>query len=90
MSECIKFIVKGRVQGVSYRAFVRKHAMRLGVTGYAKNLQSGDVEVVICGEKQMIKQLLSLCRKGPLLAKVTSLDISHENSQPQYSSFLRL
>ncbi len=90
MSQRVKFIVKGRVQGVSYRAFVRKHALKLGLTGYAKNLQDGSVEVCATGKPEHINSLLEKCRKGPLLAKVTQLEVIPANHCPDSAQFLIL
>ena len=90
MSQSIKFIVKGRVQGVSYRAFVRKQALKLGLTGYAKNLQDGSVEVCATGKPEHINSLLEKCRKGPLLARVTQLEIIPEAHCPDSAQFLIL
>jgi acylphosphatase len=64
------FYVSGRVQGVSYRAFARKHALELGLTGYAKNLEDGRVEVLACGEAEAIEELLGHLRQGPPWSEV--------------------
>ncbi len=48
--ESLRFIVRGRVQGVGYRYFARKSAESLGLTGFARNLADGSVEVVAEGE----------------------------------------
>jgi acylphosphatase len=44
-------LIKGRVQGIGFRAYVRKIAKPLNITGYAKNLSGGDVEILAIGEK---------------------------------------
>jgi acylphosphatase len=49
--------VGGRVQGVFFRASTREQAVRLGVTGYARNLPDGQVEVLVCGDPQAVGQL---------------------------------
>jgi len=64
------FVVTGRVQGVYYRAFVRKHALALGLRGYAKNLASGDVEVLAEGEASAMDELLGWLHKGPPMSDV--------------------
>lgn len=56
----LKAVIKGRVQGVSFRATVAAAARRLGLTGYAKNLSDGTVEVVAIGNKERLEQLLGL------------------------------
>lgn len=87
MQDCVKAIVRGRVQGVAYRAFVKKHALDLGLSGYAKNLANGDVEVVACGEETAIGLLLDYCRQGPPLAAVTELTRQPVGGQQAYQGF---
>lgn len=62
-----KIIVKGKVQGVSYRYYTKKKAEQLNIKGYVKNLDNGDVEIVAQGEN--IERLKEWCKEGPPLAK---------------------
>lgn len=62
---CCKALVSGRVQGVFYRASTQQQANFLGVTGYAKNLPDGRVEVLACGEQVDVEALINWCRQGP-------------------------
>ena len=63
---CIIAWVYGRVQGVGFRYTTQYEAKRLGLTGYAKNLDDGSVEVVACGEEgQVEKLILVACFAGP-------------------------
>ncbi len=52
-------IIKGRVQGVGFRATVRMYAQQLKLTGYARNLSNGDVEIRAQGEKASLEKLIS-------------------------------
>jgi acylphosphatase len=65
-----RFIVSGRVQGVFYRASTREQAMALGLSGYAKNLDDGRVEVVAIGQPPCIDKLERWLRQGPSGARV--------------------
>ena len=56
-------IVKGRVQGVGFRATVRAHASALGLTGYVRNLPDGRVELVAQGDQDKLDQLLVQLRQ---------------------------
>ena len=67
---CAKFIVSGRVQGVFFRASTRAQAVRLGLTGYAKNLSDGNVEVLACGDPAALDELQRWLRRGPPAARV--------------------
>lgn len=81
-------IVHGRVQGVLYRDFVRKNAEILGVTGWAKNLPDGSVEVMAEGEKESIEELLQKLRIGPDRAVVEHLEVDKwKKDGREYSDF---
>lgn len=67
---CARFIVRGRVQGVFFRASTREQALRLGVRGYAKNLADGSVEVLACGNDGALEQLERWLQRGPPAARV--------------------
>lgn len=68
-----RFLVSGRVQGVAYRAHTRREAERLGLTGHAKNLPDGRVEVIAHGEESALLALESWLWRGPLLARVDAV-----------------
>lgn len=68
--ERLEAIVEGRVQGVSYRDFVMRAALRLGLTGEAENLSDGTVRVVAQGERGVLDALLTELAKGPFFAEV--------------------
>ncbi len=57
-------IVRGRVQGVAYRAYARQRAKELGLRGYAKNLDDGDVEVLACGAEHDVVALCEWLWRG--------------------------
>ncbi len=69
-------LISGKVQGVGYRAFVRRKAQELGLAGYAENLPDGRVEVVAEGEEEDLKLLLHFLKRGPRLAEVAAVDVS--------------
>ena len=58
MKAQLHVIFKGEVQGVGFRATCRRIAHRLGVTGFAQNLPSGDVELLVQGEKASLEVML--------------------------------
>ena len=81
-----RFIVSGRVQGVFYRASTREQASNLGLSGHAKNLPSGEVEVLAVGDPAALDALEQWLQRGPPAANVVSVsreqladDISAEN-----------
>ncbi|MBI2642500.1 MAG: acylphosphatase [Candidatus Wildermuthbacteria bacterium] len=79
--------ISGRVQGVLFRQSARAKALELGVTGWAHNLLDGKVEIVCEGEKENIEKFVEWCRKGPTLAKVEYVDVSHEDYKGEFKDF---
>jgi acylphosphatase len=76
--KCEKYVVKGLVQGVGFRYQTSHQGLKLGLTGYAKNLNNGDVEVVACGTETQIDEFTEWLKEGPRTATVES--VSHENA----------
>lgn len=72
MSEkyCIHGFVSGRVQGVWFRAFCQQQARANSVTGWAKNLADGRVEVMLAGQQENVETVLTAVHQGPQLSKV--------------------
>jgi acylphosphatase len=79
--------IKGRVQGVFYRVFVKDHADSLGVKGWVRNLPDGNVEAVIEGEENAFYALIEECRRGPPLAKIEGVDILEEPFKGEFTRF---
>ncbi|MBV8801851.1 MAG: acylphosphatase [Gammaproteobacteria bacterium] len=69
----MRYIISGKVQGVSFRAYTQEQAEHLGLTGYARNLEDGRVEVIACGKKEKLNILQEWLKHGPKLAKVDSV-----------------
>ena len=84
--KCTRLIVSGRVQGVFFRANVRNKAVELGLKGYAKNLENGDVEVVAEGNEEKIKELVDYIKKGPGISSVTGIQVKHKEPE-NFKSF---
>lgn len=76
MSDVIRHIsVRGRVQGVGYRAFVTREAVRHGVQGWVRNRCDGSVEAVLSGAPEKVDTVIEACRRGPFAARVEALDL---------------
>jgi acylphosphatase len=69
-----RFVVRGRVQGVGYRYFVQKWANSLGIRGYARNLDDGNVEVYAIGTPEQLSNLRGYLLKGPRMSDVRGID----------------
>lgn len=73
----VHFLVRGRVQGVGFRWFVHREAAELGLRGWVRNTDTGDVEIVAAGEAEDIADLRAELRKGSRGSRVDAL-IEHE------------
>jgi acylphosphatase len=69
-----RMIVRGLVQGVGYRAWMVRQAHKLGLDGWVRNRSDGSVEALVAGETAAVEELLRLCRRGPKLAEVLSIE----------------
>jgi acylphosphatase len=74
----VRALVRGRVQGVGFRAFVLRHARDLGVAGTVANRPDGTLEVVAEGDRCTVDALVERLRRGPLGARVDGLDLRRE------------
>jgi acylphosphatase len=70
---CLRLLISGRVQGVWFRESMRQEALKLGVTGWVRNLPDGRVEAVICGKADILESLLKWAEDGPPDARVTGI-----------------
>jgi acylphosphatase len=68
------YLISGEVQGVGFRWFVARHARSMGLSGYARNLPDGRVEVVVSGPDGVLPDLERLLRSGPANARVGSVE----------------
>ena len=87
MTRSLHCVVSGRVQGVAYRAFVLDQARKLGLTGWGRNLPSGQVEVLAQGPDAALEKLEGQLRKGPFLARVDTVDSAFVEDEALYKDF---
>lgn len=69
-----RLVIAGRVQGVGFRAWMAEKARALGVSGWVRNRVDGSVEALVAGDVAAVEELARLCRRGPRMAEVTSID----------------
>jgi acylphosphatase len=73
-----RLLVRGRVQGVAYRASTCDAARSLGLDGWVRNLPDGRVEAVAEGPPEAVGALVDFCRRGPRLARVEEVAVTEE------------
>jgi acylphosphatase len=82
-----EIIVNGLVQGVGFRYFVVRRAEELGLTGYTKNLFSGEVYTVVEGERAMIEEFYKKIKIGPSHADIKNASIKWSDSKNEFTRF---
>jgi acylphosphatase len=75
-SRSILVRISGRVQGVGYRDWTQRKAIGLGLSGWVRNLASGEVEALFSGSAEAVEAMLAACRRGPQLARVNDIEIA--------------
>lgn len=83
----LRAVVRGMVQGVGFRFFVRRQAAALGLRGYARNRYDGSVEVVAEGDRRSLEQLLYALERGPSAADVEDVQAEWDTGSGAFSSF---
>jgi acylphosphatase len=81
MDDAIRQItIRGRVQGVGYRAFVEHQARTLGLEGWVRNRRDGSVEALLAGPDAIVADMIEQCRRGPAYARVEAVEAEPANS----------
>ncbi|MEO1051103.1 MAG: acylphosphatase [Bacteroidota bacterium] len=74
----LNITVKGKVQGVYYRASTKKAADHLGIKGFVRNQPNGDVYIEAEAEEETINEFVTWCWSGPTMARVTDIELSEQ------------
>lgn len=80
-------IVRGRVQGVCFRAETRKAATVFGVSGWVRNKRDGTVEAIVEGAKKDVISLINWCNTGPPISRVEKVDVNWQDFNDEFSEF---
>ena len=86
MTRCRRYLISGRVQGVFYRASTQTAARRLGLTGWARNLANGRVEVIACGPEAKLAEFGRWLWQGPPEANVSTVE-EFDATEKSFSGF---
>lgn len=84
---CIRLIISGDVQGVGFRAWAKRQATELELTGWVKNREDEAVEVVAEGPKNVLEELVKRCRRGPDVAWVENIDVQWSDATHEFITF---
>ncbi|HZL60177.1 MAG TPA: acylphosphatase [Stellaceae bacterium] len=89
MTTAARLSIKGRVQGVGYRAWTMREAARWKLRGWVRNCQDGSVEALLIGEEADVAAMAEACRTGPRLARVDAVrrDSASDDGTPGFREF---
>lgn len=80
-------MIAGRVQGVCFRMHTEKEASQRGLSGWVRNLPSGQVEALFEGIRDSVESMIDWCRQGPPAARVSSVEVFWEDYHGDFSDF---
>jgi len=83
----LHILVSGWVQGVGFRYFAQTKAVVFNIKGHAKNLPSGKVKIVVEGRKDDLDKYVKELRRGPILARVTNVELKELPHTGKYQTF---
>lgn len=86
----VRVAIRGRVQGVGFRAWVHHQAELHGLSGWVRNRADGTVEAVFSGPAELVDVMLKACRRGPRGARVDGVDNSDVDSAEAGESGFRV
>jgi len=80
-------VITGEVQGVSFRYFTQRVALQQRVSGWVRNLPSGEVEALFEGEETDVRTVLDWCRRGPDAASVDDMRVEMQTYTGEFAGF---
>lgn len=83
----LKAKIYGEVHGVGFRAFVKRNADKLSITGFVANCPDGTVEVKAEGRKEILEKFISILEKGTWLSKVEKVEVEWKEAVKNFQSF---
>ena len=83
----LQLIIRGRVQGVYFRASAQREAKRLGLSGWVRNRADASVEILAEGEEAAIRELYGWAQKGPSAARVERVDTRWRSYTGEFPDF---
>jgi acylphosphatase len=87
IKKCASVIISGKVQGVFFRAETQRAALRIGVTGWVRNLADGTVQALFEGSQEKLDRIIEWCRTGPPRSRVADVHVSWEDEPRGFTDF---
>ena len=87
MKRSVKLLIKGIVQGVFFRKFVKENADALSLKGFVRNLETGEIEVFAEGEKDKIQEFIEKTKQGPAHSQIKDVLVEDKKFSGEYPDF---
>ena len=88
MKKAVKLVISGTVQGVFFRQFCKENADKLGLKGFIRNLENGDVEMILEGDnEENIIKMVEICKKGPEHSQIKNVQVEERKWEGNFEDF---
>ena len=87
MKKAVRVYYKGTVQSIFFRQFIKEHADKRSLKGFARNMDDGRVEAWIQGEAEMVNDMVEVCKNGPKNTMIKNVEIKEERWQDDFKDF---
>ncbi len=87
MKKSAKILVQGTVQGVFFRQFIKENADKLQLRGFVRNLENGDVEIIVEGDHEDIGRFIEIVKKGPQYSQIRNVSVEEKKWGGEFSDF---
>jgi len=87
VEKAYSIIILGKVQGVSYRYYAKQKALEIGIKGWIKNLDNGNVEAFAVGNEKALRKFFEWCKAGPEMAEVRKIELNEIRGYEKPESF---
>ena len=81
MKKSVRLYIKGIVQGIFFRIFVKENAEKNNVKGFVRNLEDGRIEIFLEGITNDVNKMIEICKKGPKHSQIKNVEIKPETFQ---------
>jgi acylphosphatase len=87
MKKAVRVHYRGTVQGIFFRQFIKEHADKRGIKGFARNLEDGRVEAWFQGDGDMVDEMIEVCKVGPRHSQIKQVETKEEKWQDDFRDF---
>ena len=87
MKKAVRVYYRGTVQGIFFRQFIKEHADKRGIKGFARNMNIEKVEAWFQGDSEMVDEMIEVCQIGPRHSQIKQVEVRDEKWQDDFTDF---